>query len=147
MQELDPEITRYIYEDYKIQNLLNSFSAKITQLSLGHVEIEAPIAEAILNQHGFAHAGFGFSLADTAAGYAAITHLPIGHNILTVESKINYLAPAKGDILRAVGRLIHPGRRLSVVVADLFAIRKKTQQKIAILQTTMMPLAPDELKA
>ena len=147
MQELNPEITRYIYEDYKTQNLLNSFLAKITKLSLGHIEIEAPIAEAIFNQHGFAHAGFAFSLADTAAGYAAITHLPIGYNILTVESKINYFAPAKGDILRAVARIIHPGRRLSVVVADLFAISKKTQQKIAILQTTMMPLAPDEPKA
>ena len=116
----------------------------MTKFSLGHVEIDAPIAGSILNQHGFAHAGFGFSLADTAAGYAAITYLPLGHNILTVESKINYLAPAKGDTLCAVGRVIRPGRRLSVVVADLFAITEKTQQKIAILQTTMMPVAPEE---
>ena len=144
MQDLNPEIARYIHRDYQTQNLLKSFSAKMTKLSLGHVEIEAPIAEAILNQHGFAHAGFGFSLADTAAGYAAITYLPVGHNILTVESKINYLAPAKGDTLCAVGRVIRPGRRLSVVVADLFAITEKTQQKIAILQTTMMPVAPEE---
>lgn len=81
----------------------------MTKFSLGHVEIDAPIAGAILNQHGFAHAGFGFSLADIAARYAAITHLPIGHNILTVESKINYLAPAKGGKLCAVGRVIRPG--------------------------------------
>ena len=116
----------------------------MTKFSLGHVEIDAPIAGAILNQHGFAHAGFGFSLADIAARYAAITHLPIGHNILTVESKINYLAPAKGDKLCAVGRVIRPGRRLSVMATDLFAITEKTQQKIAILQTTMMPVAPEE---
>ena len=82
MQDLNPEIAQYIHGDYQTQNLLKSFSAKMTKLSLGHVEIEAPIAEAILNQHGFAHAGFGFYLADTAAGYAAITYLPLGHNIL-----------------------------------------------------------------
>ena len=69
--------------------------------------------------------GLGFSLADTVAGYAAITHLPIGYNTLTVESKINYLAPTKGDELCVVGRVIRPGRRLSVVAADLFAITEK----------------------
>jgi uncharacterized protein (TIGR00369 family) len=73
------------------------------------LKIDAPIAEAILNQHGVAYAGFGLSLADTVARYAAIAHLPIGHNILTVESKINYLAPAKGGKLCAVGRVIRPG--------------------------------------
>ena len=98
----------------------------------------------LLNQHGFAHAGFGFSLADIAARYAAITHLPIGHNILTVESKINYLAPAKGDKSCAIRRVIRPGRRLSVMAADLFAITEKTQQKVAILQSIMMPIAPEQ---
>ena len=73
------------------------------------MKIDAPIAEAILNQHGVAYVGFGLSLADTVARYAAIEHLPIGHNILTVESKINYLAPAKGGKLCAVGRVIRPG--------------------------------------
>jgi uncharacterized protein (TIGR00369 family) len=116
----------------------------MTKSSLGHVEIDAPIAGAILNQHGFAHAGFGFSLADIAARYAAITHLPIDHNILTVEPKINYLAPAKGDKLCAVGRVIRPGRRLSVVAADLFAITEKNQQKGAILKSIMIPGALKE---
>ena len=69
--------------------------------------------------------GSGFSLADTVAGYAAITHLPIDYNIVTVEPKINYLAPAKGDKLCAIGRVICPGRRLSVVATDLFAITEK----------------------
>jgi uncharacterized protein (TIGR00369 family) len=73
------------------------------------LKIDAPIAEALLNQHGVAYVGFGLSLADTVARYAAIAHLPIGHNILTVESKINYLAPAKGGKLCAVGRVIRPG--------------------------------------
>ncbi|MGB0704878.1 MAG: PaaI family thioesterase [Paracoccaceae bacterium] len=89
------------------------------------MKIDAPIAEALLNQHGVAYVGFGLSLADTVARYAAIAHLPIGHNILTVESKINYLAPAKGDKLCAVGRVIRRGCRLSVVAADLFAIIEK----------------------
>lgn len=73
------------------------------------MKIDAPIAEALLNQHGVAYVGFVLSLADTVARYAAIAHLPIGHNILTVESKINYLAPAKGGKLCAVGRVIRPG--------------------------------------
>lgn len=94
------------------------------------LNIEAPIAEPLLNQHGVAYAGLGFSLADTVAGYAAITHLLIGHNMLTVESKINYLAPAKGDKLCAVGRVIRPGRRLSLVPAGLFAITVKNNRQV-----------------
>ena len=76
--------------------------------------------------------GLAFFLADNVAGYAAITHLLIGYNILTVESKINYLAPAKGDKLCAVERVIRHGRRLSVVAAHLSAITQKTQQTGAI---------------
>ena len=77
-------------------------------------------------------------------GLAFLWRIRLLDMLLTVESKINYLAPAKGDTLCAVGRVIRPGRRLSVVVADLFAITEKNQQKIAILQTTMMPVAPEE---
>jgi len=105
------------------------------------LKIDAPIAEALLNQHGVAYVGFGLSLADTVARYAAIAHLPIGHNILTVESKINYLAPAKGGKLCAVGRVIRPGHRLSV---DLFAITEKDQQTGAILKSIMIPGALKE---
>jgi len=94
------------------------------------LKIDAPIAEALLNQHGVAYVGFGLSLADTVARYAAIAHLPIGHNILTVESKSNYLAPAKGGKLFAVGRVIRPGAGCLWWLRGSLRSPKKTNRQV-----------------
>ena len=103
-----------IRKSFNHQSMLRTLNAKMTSLSLGHVEIEAQITDHFLNQHNFAHAGIAFTLGDTAGGYAALSHYKAGSNVMTVEFKVNYLAPAMGEHLKAVGRVDRPqsSRRL-----------------------------------
>ena len=142
MNELKDDIAASIRQSFAEQTMLATLGARITRLSLGQVEIEAPISNGVLNQHNFAHAGLGFTIGDTAGGYAALSHYEAGSNVVTVEYKVNYLEPGIGRYLRAVGRVIRPGGRLSVVATNVYAIAGDTKKKIAVMQGTMMALKP-----
>ena len=107
-------------------------------MSPGSVEINTPISAGNLQQHGFAHAGVTFAIGDSAAGYAALTLLETESEVTTVEMKINLLRPALGDRLIADGRVLKPGRRISVVAADVFAETGAERKQIAALQGTMI---------
>ena len=132
-----------IRQSFNDQSMLRSLNAEMTSLSLGHVEIEAQITDRFLNQHNFAHAGIAFTLGDTAGGYAALSHYKAGSNIMTVEFKVNYLAPARGKRLRAVGRVIKPGQRICVVSSEILVVGGGKEEKIAVMQGTMIPLIKD----
>ena len=140
---LNESVAIGIRQSFNDQSMLRSINAKMTSLSLGHVEIEAQITDHFLNQHHFAHAGFVFTLGDTAGGYAALSHYKAGSNVMTVEFKVNYLAPARGERLKAVGRVIRPGKRICVVAADIFVVGTRKEDKIAAMQGTMIPLIKD----
>ena len=106
----------------------------------GRVSLRLLITAAVTQQHGFAHAGASFALGDSAAGYAALTLMPEGHEVLTIEMKINLIAPATGTCLIAEGEVIKPGRRISVVRATVHAEDATGLRKpAAILQGTMIP--------
>jgi uncharacterized protein (TIGR00369 family) len=111
-----------VYDSFSKQALMATFGAEITALSPGKVEITAPILPLALQQHGVGHAGLTFALADTAGGYAALSLMPEDREVMTVEAKINLLAPAKGDRLIARAEVIRAGRKLTVVRADVFAV-------------------------
>jgi uncharacterized protein (TIGR00369 family) len=134
------QIEQKIRASFAAQSMMATFGATLGPISSGHVEINAPILQGSRQQHGFAHAGLGFSIGDSAAGYAALTMMPYGDEVLTAEIKINFLAPAKGDVLRARGRVIKPGRRLIVVSAEVHAIENDIETLIAVLQGTMIPV-------
>jgi len=135
---IDPRIQR----SFDAQALMTTFGARITAQSAGKVEISAPILPLATQQHSVGHAGLTFSLADTAAGYAALTLMPEGREVMTAEAKINLLAPAHGDMLIARGEVVRAGRRLTVVRADVFALRDGVETCIAILQGTMVSVDP-----
>ncbi len=124
------------------QSLMDTFGARIDSIGSGIVTLSAPILPLALQQHGYAHAGLTFSLADSAAGYAALTLMPPEAEVLTAEIKINLLAPASGDRLEAVGRVIKPGRRLVIVQSDVYAITGSSRRHVAIAQGTMVPVTP-----
>ena len=86
-------------------------------------------------------AALAFALGDTAAGYAALSTMPEGVEVMTAEIKINLLAPGRGELLRATGRVLKPGRRLVVVTAEVHAIDAGAETLIAVLQGTMVPVA------
>ncbi|WP_085869792.1 PaaI family thioesterase [Pseudoruegeria aquimaris] len=119
---------------------MRNVAAEVASVAEGAVEIRAPITTQVSQQQGFAHAGLTFALGDSAAGYAALTLLPDGQEVVTAEMKINLLAPAIGTHLIARGRVVKPGRRLIVVVAEVFAVQDGAEKQVALMQGTMVPV-------
>ena len=137
---MDTESRTRIRDSFAAQSLMTTLGAEVTAVEDGHVEITAPLLPGSLQQQGFGHAGLTFAIGDSAAGYAGLTTLPLDMEVVTAEMKINLLAPAKGDLLRATGRVIKPGRRLIVVGAEIHALTGQEQTLIAVMQGTMVPV-------
>lgn len=129
-----------IRESFAAQSLMTTFGASLLDISEGRVRIAAPILPIALQQQGFGHAGLTFSIGDSAAGYAALTMLPLDQEVVTAETKINLLAPARGDRLIASGRVIKAGRRMCIVASDVHAEKDGVLIHVAALQGTMVPV-------
>ena len=129
-----------IHASFAAQSMMATLGATLTEVAEGRVLISAPILPGARQQQGFGHAGLTFALGDSAAGYAALTTLPLDSEVVTAEMKINLLAPARGDTLVATGRVIKPGRRLCVVTAEVHARVGAKETLIAVLQGTMVPV-------
>ena len=137
---MDQTAVDRIHASFAAQSMMSTFGAKLSEVRAGHVCITAPILPLALQQQGFGHAGLTFSIGDSAAGYAALTMLPLNMEVVTAEIKVNLLAPARGDLLIATGRVIKPGKRLCVVSAEVHAETDGTRTLIAVLQGTMVPV-------
>ena len=120
--------------------------ARLISVAPGEVEIELPLQSSLEQQHGYAHAGAAWSIADSAAGFSAQSLMAADEGVLTVELKINLLAPGQGDRLIARGRVERAGRRLIVGRADVYAKDAGHETHIAIAIGTFMvrPGLPDK---
>ncbi|WP_417599628.1 PaaI family thioesterase [Pararhodobacter oceanensis] len=139
---MSEEIQPRVRASFARQTMMATLGAEMLAADAGRCVVRAPIGAHVLQQHGAAHAGLAFTLGDSAAGYAALTLMDEGAEVMTVEMKINLMAPALGDALEAVGEVVRAGRRLLVVRAEVFALSGETRKSIAILQGTMIPVAP-----
>jgi uncharacterized protein (TIGR00369 family) len=117
---------------------MRTLGASIVRLSPGPVEIAFAPDPSISQQHGFVHAGAVAAIADTAAGYAALSLMPSGAGVLTTEFKINLVAPAVGDRIVARGRVVKLGRTLTLAQAEVVAEADGREQMVALLTATMM---------
>lgn len=133
-------MTQHIYDNFARQGIMRTFGAQLSALGTGTAEMTAPIQPATSQQQGFAHAGLTFSLGDSAGGYAALTLLGADQDVVTSEIKINLVSPARGDSLVARGRVIKPGKRLIVIMSEVFAVTDGTEKLVAILTGTMVPV-------
>ena len=122
------------------QGLMRTLGATLGNLSPGHVEITLPSHPAVSQQHGFTHAGAISAIADTAAGYAALSLMPAGRGVLTTEFKINLVAPAVGERMIARGRVVKAGRTLTLTQAEVFAESGGQEKLVALLTATMMAI-------
>lgn len=112
--------------------------ARVSEIRPGYVEIAAAARPALLQPGGHVHGGVLAALADSATGYAAQTLLPPDLDVVTVEFKINFLAPGFGTRYVARGQVLRPGRTLFVCAGDLFAVQDTEEKLVAHLVTTMM---------
>lgn len=135
---LDPHYEQRVRDSFARQAAMALIGASMTRVGPGRCEIELPVREELTQQHKFVHGGVVGMIADSAGGYAAFTLMPADASVLTVEYKINMLAPAKGERLIARGEVLKPGRTLSIVRADVVAIDGAREVLVAAMQQTLM---------
>lgn len=132
------EIDARIRDSFAKQTIMTTIGAEVLSVKPGEVEIVLPFSDKVLQQHGFVHAGAVATIADSACGYAGLSVMPRDAAVLTTEFKINLMSPAKGDRLRAVGRVVRNGKTLVITLGEVFAETGGTSKQIALITATMM---------
>ncbi|MEZ5842708.1 MAG: PaaI family thioesterase [Hyphomicrobiaceae bacterium] len=132
-----------VRECFARQGLMRQFGAWLDTVEAGCVVIEVPYSERLSNQHGGFHGGVAGAIGDAAGGCAALSLMPTGSEVATVEYKINVMRQATGRSLRAEARILRHGRSLSVAQIDIAAIGADgTREAVALMQATYMRMAP-----
>ena len=121
---------------------MQHINASLLGIDAGQVEIGFPYQTQLTQQDGFIHAGISATIMDSACGYAALTLMPVEARVLTIEFKINLLAPAAGDSFRAIGKVRKPGRSVFVAEAELYASSNGTDKLVATMVGTLMAMYP-----
>lgn len=134
----DADFEERVRESFARQQLMHTLGARLTRVEPGIVEIELPYRTNLTQQHGFLHAGVVASVLDSACGYAAFTLMPADAAVLSVEFKVNLLAPARGDRLLARAEVKRAGRTVTVCTADAFAFTGEQSKVVATMLATMM---------
>lgn len=137
----DEAVERRIQESFARQGLMAHLGAVLAEVRAGVVVIHLPFRRELTQQHGYFHAGGTSTIADTAGGYAGLTLFPEDSEVLTVEFKLNLLNPARGDRLEATGRVIKPGRTLTVCQIEVAAGTGETRVPVALGQQTLIRVA------
>ena len=137
-QSITPETQDRIRASFARQQAMELIRATMPVVEAGRTEIHLPHWQGVEQQHGFVHGGVVGMIADSAAGYAAMTVVPDGASVLTVEYKINLVAPADGEMLIARGEVLRPGRTLVLTKAEVFAVTGGQEKLCAVMQQTIM---------
>lgn len=136
--QVDAAVRARIQASFDRQGLMRHLGARLTHIGPGRVNISLPARPEVTQQNGYFHAGATSAIADTAGGYAAFTLFPEGTSVLTVEYKINLLAPAEGERIEAEGTVLRPGRTLTVCRLEVFAVREERRKLVAAGQQTLI---------
>ncbi len=134
----DPDFAERVQASFAKQHAMALIQASLPVIEHGRTEIHLPHWSGVEQQHGFVHGGVVGMIADSAAGYAAMTVVPASASVLTVEYKMNLVAPADGEKLIARGKVIRPGRTLIVTQAEVFALKDGKENLCALMQQTIM---------
>ncbi len=146
-EPLDPEFKNRVSQSFAAQAIMRTLGAELTRVDAGEVEIELPYDESLTQQDGFIHAGISATILDSACGYAAFTLMPADARVLTIEFKVNLLAPAAGARFRAHGRVRKPGRSVTVSEGELYARDERGEKLVATMTGTLMTLLPRSEKS
>ena len=134
----DPDFAARVRASFDRQGAMKTIGATLASVEAGRVVIELPWAQPLTQQHGFLHAGMVATALDSACGYAGSSLMPSDAAVLTIEYKINLLAPAKGRRFRMEGLVIKPGRTITVAEGKAFAIDEGEEKLIATMGCTLM---------
>ena len=127
-----------VRDSFARQGAMKLIGANITEVAPGYCAIALSPRPDISQQHGFVHAGIVSAIVDTAGGYAGFTLFPEEASVLTVEFKLNLLAPAKGERILAEGFVVKPGRTLAITRGEVHAEDGGKRTLVALMQQTLM---------
>jgi len=136
----DPGWQARVRASFARQTVMTTIGAHLGAMAPGAVDIALPFRADLCQQHGLLHAGIVTTIADSSCGYAALSLMAPDAAVLTVEFKVNLLAPARGDRLLARGRVLRPGRTLTVCQSDVVALEGGAETPVATMLATLMAL-------
>lgn len=139
-QPKDSNFAEKVRLSFASQQVMRTIGAVLTSIEPGAVEIKMPYREDLTQQHGFIHAGIVSTVLDTACGYAAFSLMPEGAAVLTVEFKVNLLAPAQGEMIKVRAEVKRAGKNITVCSADAWAIEASQSKIVATMLATVMCL-------
>jgi len=137
---IDINFKKRVQDSFARQKFMTFINAELIKIQPGYCEIKLPFTESLTQQHKYFHAGIIAAIADNAAGYAAFSLMHSTSTVLTVEYKINFVAPAKGDFLVAKASVLKKGGTLIVCQAEVFAQNHSKLKLCSVMQSTLMEL-------
>ena len=138
MEEAAADVQARVRASFERQGLMEHLGARIAHIGPGRVHIVLPSRPEVTQQHGYVHAGIVGAIVDTAGGYAGYTLFPDHSSVLTVEFKLNLLAPAAGERLVAEAHVVKAGRTLTITRGDVYAEANGQRTLVALMQQTLM---------
>ncbi len=136
----NPCYAQRVRSSFDRQKVMTLLGAQLTHLTPGECEIQLPFKPELTQQHGYFHGGIIGTIADSAGGYAGYSLMPEQSSVLTIEYKMNLLAPAEGELLIARGRVLKPGRTLVVTRVDAVVVKDGRETLCATLLQTLMTM-------
>lgn len=136
----DPNYEQRVRDSFARQQFMTTVGATLGRVEPGEVLIAVPFGTPLTQQHGFLHAGVVAAVIDSACGYAALTLMEPGVGVMSVEFKVNLLAPAVGNRFVAIGRVVRAGRTITACQGELRAVQDEGEVVVALLQGTMMAI-------
>jgi uncharacterized protein (TIGR00369 family) len=140
LQAKNPEYAQRVQASFDRQGVMKLLGARVSRIAPGECEIQLPFRSDLTQQHGYFHGGIIGTIADSAGGYAAFSLMPEDSSVLTVEYKMNLLAPGDGEVLVARGRVLKAGRSLVVTQVSAFVVKGGQETLCATLLQTLMTM-------
>lgn len=137
----DPDYEARIRSSFGKQGVMKTIGASLVKIAPGEVEIDFSYDPSLTQQHGYIHAGVVTTVVDSACGYAAYTLMPADSEVLSVEYKVNFLSPARGERFRGIGKVVRSGRTITVCSGDVLAVEGGNEKVVATMLATMITVA------
>ena len=136
----NPDFAARVRASFGRQKVMAFMGAELAGVTPGRCEIRLPYKEDLSQQHGYFHGGVIGIIADSAGGYAAFSLMPADASVLTVEYKMNILAPGSGELLIAQGEVLKAGKTLVIARAEVYVVKDGREIHCASMQQTLMTM-------
>jgi uncharacterized protein (TIGR00369 family) len=137
----NPDYAAVVAASFAKQGLMRALGIELVEVGPGTCTLQASAAADLSQQHGYFHGALIGAALDSAGGYAAFSLMPAGSEVLTAEYKVNFLAAAEGERLIARGRVIKPGRTLTIAMAEGFCVRAGTERLCAVMLQSLIRIS------